>query len=377
MRESLLLSFVTSVLAITQLLVPACARVTQKHVSQVPIERLLSNLQQQESKASTDQERAQFEFKIGRLYSMAFARNTSEVPFDNYDLQKNIQTVTPAYSTNPLDLWPPHRQFESNHKADTAAEERLQLAIEHLRKAVSLDTNSNDARLGLAWCLDQAGEKTEAKSLYRTLIRTGQEPIRQEVAQYLIPLLDPVREGREISTLRRIPAPVYHRTSRSPIVVPLSPNVTPQELMQDTRVAFDVAGIGKRTYSPWPSASAGWLVYDPDKSGKISSGLQLFGDCTFWIFWQNGYDALAALDDNQDGLLSGNELVGLAVWQDSNFNGVSEAGEVHPLSDFGITDFSYQCQRDKHGMYFSERGVRFSSGQWSTTYDWMLKEHKR
>jgi hypothetical protein len=40
----------------------------------------------------------------------------------------------------------------------------------------------------------------------------------------------------------------------------------------------------------------------------LTSALQLFGNVTFWMFWSNGFEAMRALDDNQDGTLAGGEL---------------------------------------------------------------------
>ena len=65
---------------------------------------------------------------------------------------------------------------------------------------------------------------------------------------------------------------------------------------------------------------------------------------TFWCFWENGYQALASLDDDGDGWLTGKELDGLAVWRDTNGNGVSEPGEVKTLSECGIA--ALRCRAD-------------------------------
>ena len=35
---------------------------------------------------------------------------------------------------------------------------------------------------------------------------------------------------------------------------------------------------------------------------------------TFWLFWENGYHALRALDDNDDGVLRGAERVGAVAF---------------------------------------------------------------
>ena len=54
------------------------------------------------------------------------------------------------------------------------------------------------------------------------------------------------------------------------------------------------------------------------------------------MFFENGYQALAALDDDGDGYLTGKELEGLAVWRDKNGNGICDAGEVVPVGQLGI-----------------------------------------
>ena len=96
------------------------------------------------------------------------------------------------------------------------------------------------------------------------------------------------------------------------------------------RVSFDLDGFGPRTWT-WITPDAGWLVFDPRGTGRITSGLQLFGNVTFWLFWNTGYDALRAFDDDGNGVLRGDELAGLAVWRDVNVDGVSRAGEFTRL----------------------------------------------
>ncbi len=123
------------------------------------------------------------------------------------------------------------------------------------------------------------------------------------------------------------------------------------------------------------AAEAGWLVYDPAGKGQITSALQLFGNATFWLFWTHGYEALAALDDNRDGELTGLELRYLAIWHDVNRNGVSEAGEVRPLSSHGIVSVS--CRHEQaDGVLVaaqSSAGVRLRDGRTRPTYDVILR----
>src|SRR5438445_365240 len=105
----------------------------------------------------------------------------------------------------------------------------------------------------------------------------------------------------------------------TPIAIPLEANLRVCDLEAlDARVPFDADGSGLRKTWSWITPKAGWLVYDPARTGEVTSALQLFGNVTFWCFWDDGYQALAALDDNGDGLLTGKELNGLAIWHDKN-----------------------------------------------------------
>jgi hypothetical protein len=102
----------------------------------------------------------------------------------------------------------------------------------------------------------------------------------------------------------------------------------------------------------------------------------MFGNVTFWLHWDNGYQALAALDDNGDRVLVGEELAGLAVWRDANANGVSEPSEVKPLADWRIVGLS--CEYEDHRSEadvaaFSCAGVHFANGATRPSYDVILK----
>lgn len=101
------------------------------------------------------------------------------------------------------------------------------------------------------------------------------------------------------------------------------------------------------------------LVFDPEHSGNTTSGAQLFGNYTFGgpklaslgnspysrtaSVWKNGYEALATLDHNGDGKLSGNELRPLALWFDDNRDGVSQKGETKTLSEVQVTTLFYKA----------------------------------
>lgn len=110
--------------------------------------------------------------------------------------------------------------------------------------------------------------------------------------------------------------------------------------------------------------------------GCVDSALQMFGNATFWIFWPNGYEALAALDDNGDGVLIGAELRGLAIWNDGNGDGVSDPGEVNPVEDLGIEVISCRSEEDENGIDWNPAGVSMRNGELRASYDWVVPERR-
>ena len=139
-----------------------------------------------------------------------------------------------------------------------------------------------------------------------------------------------------------------------------------------TVVQFPLNPTDKESWVIWKaSGTHPLLVYDPEGTGVIKDGSQLFGNYTFRgtdkapasktareQLWDNGYQALASLDRNGDGvltdsILSGlfpqrNELAGLALWFDENQNAISEPGEVRPLSSIGVTKLRTSFDNREH-----------------------------
>jgi hypothetical protein len=100
--------------------------------------------------------------------------------------------------------------------------------------------------------------------------------------------------------------------------------------------SFDLDGTGRAQRYPWVRRDTAILVWDPPHRGLITSGRQLFGTATWWMLWENAYQALDSLDDNRDGWLRGPELPGLGIWVDENQNGISETGEVIAIEDTSV-----------------------------------------
>jgi hypothetical protein len=241
--------------------------------------------------------------------------------------------------------------------------------------------------VGYAWCLEQSGEPAKAIAEYRKAVELAwpkdikeeafwQDPITHEAAERLITLLDPVADAKEIAALQEKQAALQKKGRMiTPIAIPLggSPDRAPVDTR--ARVPFDADGSGLLRRWTWIRDDAGWLVHDSDGSGRITSALQWFGTVTFWAFWRNGYEAMAALDDNGDGRLLGHELRQLAIWKDANQNGLSEHGEVRPLSAYGVVALScdYGAGDGLLTVAQSPAGVTFADGTTRPTYDVILR----
>jgi hypothetical protein len=167
---------------------------------------------------------------------------------------------------------------------------------------------------------------------------------------------------RQLETVGKTVTPIIF-PARSP--QPLDRLVDSQKL-----VDFDLAADGIPRKWPWLRGDTCLLVWDPGRTGAVRDGKQLFGSVTWWIFWDDGYQPLAALDNDGDGWLSGKELAGLAVWQDRNGNGRSEAGEVVTVERHGIRRIATAAQGREQGVLSNPRGIELNSGAWLPTYDW-------
>lgn len=117
-------------------------------------------------------------------------------------------------------------------------------------------------------------------------------------------------------------------------------------------VSFSLSPKQPSAFSLWKgSAQAPLLVFDPKKSGTVSSAAQLFGNYAFGgridslaqvslagekPAWDNGFEALAILDENHDAKLSDKELEPLALWFDKNRDAKVDSGELVSLVSKGV-----------------------------------------
>ena len=371
-------------LAACLLLTPASqAKYAAVEVQQAPVERLVTNL---EKAVKRDPTNVQALVNLARVHGMAYALKT-----DTAQVRKGHEEKGPWFGYEPK-LVP----FSTVEKTDDAAKLKaakghLAKAIGRFKEAIKLAPDNLPARLGYAWTLEQSGATKEAVKEDRALIEDawkkekdlkytglGGHTVVAEAAGYLIPPLDKEKDKKEIATLteraaqlRKLPRAI------TPVAVPLRDGLRARDIEYEAAaVAFDADGSGLKRKWTWVTKDAGWLVYDPKGKGVVTSGLQMFGGVTFWLFWETGYDALASLDDNGDGVLTGDELKGLAIWHDANGNGICDPGEVKPLSAYGIVAVSCRFERDPNHpdrIAFSPNGVTFRNGKTRPTFDIILK----
>ena len=79
-----------------------------------------------------------------------------------------------------------------------------------------------------------------------------------------------------------------------------------------------------------------------------------------------------ALDNDQDGELTGIELDGLAVWRDRNGDGKSDTTEVQPVWEQGITAIATTGSQGGEGVLRNPQGVRYEDGRVAPTHDWTV-----
>jgi tetratricopeptide (TPR) repeat protein len=358
----------------------------QAEARQVPVERLVANL---EKAAAANPSDVQTRINLARLHAMAFALKTDTLPAS---VDKD-GVESPWFGNEPQPT-PRRDKPAPTPAAEAAAREHLKKSIARYEEALKLSPGNLLALLGYGWVLQQSGNAARAIEQYRRVIAIawpsekdikgrfpGQTIYVYEAAGYLITLLDRDRDAAEIADLQK-KRTGFENLPRAvtPIAIPLADSLTLDRVHNSlARVRFDADGSGLDRQWTWIGPDAGWLVFDRDGKGQITSALQLFGNVTFWLFWNNGYDALAALDDDGSGQVEGNELREIAIWRDLDADGVSDRGEVLPVIAYGVRALSY-AHEIGDGVDLaavSARGAQFVDGTTRPTYDIILRGSTR
>ena len=335
----------------------------------------LSQLQAKYAKLLTkDPKNAHNHYILGRLNAIAYATHNDTFKVSQDDKLPWFGALDPGFPPAP--------------PADPRQGSKLLLkAVQEYGKSVELDPKPLEPRLGYAWCLEQAGRKVEALAQYRKVFQASSREdgkpggprfgvsLTEEAGRYLLGLLDKNKDAAEIAEVnatleksRKIPRAI------TPILIPLQPGLSFDQLVnRRAAVSFDLDGTGWKRRWAWPTQKAGWLVYLKDRR-TVTSGIQMLGGSTFWIFWKDGYEAMAALDRDDDGWLRGPELQALQVWCDDG-DGVCLPGELHSLRQLGIRALATRGRPFGDGL-FNARGIDYEDGGFGPSYDWMPRSSK-
>ncbi|KPX70217.1 Hemolysin-type calcium-binding region, partial [Pseudomonas amygdali pv. lachrymans] len=120
-----------------------------------------------------------------------------------------------------------------------------------------------------------------------------------------------------------------------------------ETISSNAGIVFDHDGDRNKTGTGWVSGDDGLLVMDLNGDNVINSGAELFGVDRIMsngLKASNGFEALADLDSNADGLFDkGDEAFNsVKVWQDLNQDGISQASELKTLEQLGVISIGVQ-----------------------------------
>lgn len=383
----------------------------------VPVDRLVRNAEAYIQKHGGE---ADAHYTLGRIHYLAFSSKRDHAPALVYGENKDGK---PRPAPSWMAGWGPARDDQSQPPGRGLSEEQLvghaAKALRSFNEALRLDPKNGLYHLGLASLLDEffqwkeTARRTELPaelhgitiekirdayskafslamvkdSRLRTMPIEGTRSITAyEAAVALVRLAQnsaatlsdagkrEVKEAEKaVAKFEKLPMTVV-----TPIVFSFRPVSHLSALLApDASVDFDLRGYGLPERWPWVKPELGFVVWDPQETGSIRTARQLFGSYTFQIFWRTGYDALASLDDNADGVLSGGELDGISAWFDRNSDGQSAAGEVTPLRELDIVALRVRAAAYDGVHPTHPRGIILRDGSALRSWDWIVAPHDK
>lgn len=137
------------------------------------------------------------------------------------------------------------------------------------------------------------------------------------------------------------------------------------DLARARLVAFDIDGDGFEDLTEWLTGGDGLLV-DPEDPGKVVpgaagfawsgrlSGRDLLGTAGGW---RTGFQKLARRDADSDGIVSGDELRGLYVWVDGDFDAAVGLAELRDAAALGLRALELPGLGEEVGRFVAREGA--------------------
>ncbi len=152
-------------------------------------------------------------------------------------------------------------------------------------------------------------------------------------------------------------------TNYDPLVIDLDGDGIELIHPNDSNVFFNIGGNETEEKIGWVQPDDALLAMDINGNGQIDDISELFGNDTII-----GFEELAVLDSNSDGLInaSDTQFSNIQVWQDANSDGHTDAGELNSLSYYGITeiDLAYdEVSQINNGNLITEISAAMMNGE--------------
>lgn len=291
--------------------------------------------------------------------------------------------------------------MQGNNKLEKrVAEEAIGIALRSIAEADAQSPEAASAqRKRAAEILDSIGVTLESNgSPYGKLLRETSNTIESSdpslpfsLKDFTITLMQDTKiEKRGIGALIERIKKKFAETEEdmklpTPIVLDLDGDGI-ETVGLDYLIYFDHDGNGFAEHTGWIGSDDALLIWDRNGNGSIDSGAELFGDHTPISLGgnaQNGFEALADLDSNQDGVINcvDPSWSKLALWRDVNSNAVSEAEELILLHEAAIEALPLSHSIDSHidlnGNLHQERGsyIRTDQSSAEMTDVWFAADH--
>ena len=134
---------------------------------------------------------------------------------------------------------------------------------------------------------------------------------------------------------------------RDPLVVDVAGSGIQLTNVRQSNAYFDYGGTGFAERTGWITPTEGILINGTGRDLNSVTADELFGAAS-----GNGFTDLAQLDTNGDGRIDASDagFANLAIWQDSNGNGIADPGELISLTVAGITAINLNPQQSSQSI---------------------------